>query len=267
LIAAVIFPLVWPLQYKATASIQVRSVKPSFISEGRPRARHEYEMFVNTQFALMRTPIVLDKVLESPEVARLPVVIKQKDKRAWLAQKLRVKRIESSEIVQISVKTNDENASEQIVNAVVDAYFTVIEDADRQIDAFMLSNLQGEKRKLSLVAQQLQDSIRQKTRQAAAQGTVAENEENAERAGNVLDTTFDQAQLERINKTRDRIDDQMFAIKAEQRAPGQIVPLTRAIASIPNRGKQAVVAGMVGFVVFFFLPLIVCSMCCRRNAD
>ena len=55
---------------------------------------------------------------------------------------------------------------------------------------------------------------------------------NAERASNVLDITFDQAQLDRTNQTLAQIDDRILAVRSEQRAPGQIIPLTKAVSSL-----------------------------------
>jgi len=404
LLAAGVLYLASPVQFEAQASLQIRSMKQRFL--GDERQQNRYDEFVNTQLALMRSPIVLDKALDIAEVAKLPTILKQKDKRAWLQKKLRIRPDGRSEIVNVSIATDDESASEKIVNAIVDTYFTVIDDTARQTDNSMLNNLQGEKRQMGLQAQQLQNSIRQKTQQAAAQGAVAGSEgmsiglgqgeslkrdvaleearltsmkatrvatlerinnpaqippvvlaqlapelaqigiekeklqlqreglaqtiqnptgdprvqqidrrikdldersakiasdvdgnrkreildrfrageeiklyvldqdirekeilvdtlkakfsdqlkESAERAGNALDTTFDQTQLDRTNKTIDQIDDRILAIKSEQKAPGQIIPLAKAVASKPNQMKQFMVIG-AGAVVFAFFPL------------
>jgi hypothetical protein len=88
---------------------------------------------------------------------------------------------------------------------------------------------------------------------------------SAERAENVLDVSFELAQLERTHRTLDRIADRILEEVSEQRAPRQIMPLSRATSSMPSRSKCAAIAAGVGFVVFFFLPLIVCAMCCRRK--
>ena len=371
---------------EATATIQIRSVRPSFLAENHEQIN--YDEFVNTQIALLRSPIVLDRVLQTPEVAKLPMVIKQKDRRAWLQKKLRIKRDGNSEIVTVSIVTrSQDNASEKIVNAVMDCYLEFIDESQRHFDVTLRTQLQGERQRLYVQAQQLQNTIRLVTQQAAGQGAaeaietrvseilsqeialtevalltlqaeraavveqmmtpaqvpislllqlvpiVSEREkslqdlnakkktlqnqkevhaqhlvldenqileqidqkikavdeeiqkivavddnavqavkdalrsqaemelyaldqkirtkefvlktlttkyneqqvENAERAMATLDATFDKAQLDRTNRTLAQIDDRILAIRSEQRAPGQITPLSRAVSS-PKRG-------------------------------
>ena len=174
--AAVAILLVCQPQYAATANIQIRPERPQFLffANSPPPRGGDYEKFVNTHIVLMRSPNVIDRALENPDVTRLPIVIRQRDKREWLTQNLRINRVQRSETVRISIKTNSAEASEKIVNAVVDAYFNFI-------------------------------------------GEVAGE------------------------------------------APGQITPLSRAVPSMPNRARPVVFAG-IGFVLFFFLPLIVCGV-------
>jgi len=420
LLAVGIIYLVCPLQYEATAKIQVRSAAPQLLVADTPRlTESEYDGFVNTQIALMRSSGVIDRVLEASEVARLPIVISQRGKREWLTRNLRIEHIKRSEIVSISIKTSSEDASEKIVNAVVDAYFTFIEEVSRATNLDLISNLRIEERRQRQLAQTLQESIREKTRQAAMQNAVtgatgtegiiifAQSEalvreivqaetkltvqraqrraiverlesppimpigmviqshpelkslteqrevlaqqaeyltqtisnpdddprirdrnrqiertderikvivsrtdnnaletvqnhfrfqeeanlfqlnqeirmqeilieeltkkyddqlmKSAERAKNVLDVSFELAQLERTNRTLDKIEDRILAVTTEQRAPPQITQLMRAVPSVPSRTKCATIAAGVGFGVFFFLPLIVCAVCCRRG--
>ena len=371
-------------QYEATAMIQVRSAIPSFLGDARQLNEREYIRFVNTQLALLKSPPVLDRALENADVARLPMVVAQQDRRAWLARELRVEHVDDTEIVRVSIVTNSAEASERINNAVVDAYLTFIDEVARQTNNNLISNLRVEERRQRQIAQTLQESIRRATRAAATQGAAAgvdgmsiglaqgeslerdialadarlttmraqrraivermndpskvpvsvliqmnpemrainaqrealvqqresraeavSNPDNdarlmqvdrqiealdarlaelatgadgrgletmrnffrlqeevnlfkldqeirtheilveelinkhheqllrsVERAENVLDVSFEQAQLARTHRTLDKIEDRIFAIITEQRAPGQIMPLTRAVVSV-----------------------------------
>ena len=151
-----------PLRYESKASIQIRAVQPMLLGISQ-RPQEDYDSFVNTQIAYLRSPAVLDRALEVTEVARLPIVIQQKDKRAWLARNLRIQSEGQSEIVTISIKTNAEEASEKIVNAVVYSYFNFVEEIHRATDTTLLTQLQVEKRRQTQQVQQLQDNIRRKT--------------------------------------------------------------------------------------------------------
>ena len=407
LAAAVLLVICRP-QYEAMAQIQVRAVPPDFLIDSLSPSLLDYEGFVNTQIALLRSPNVIDKTLKAPEVARLPSVIKQRDRRDWLIRKLHIKRILNSEIVQVSIKTNSAEESEKIVNAVVDAYFNFIEEVDQERTRRLLSQLHVEKRRQQALAQGLQAIIRQKTLETASKGVVASTEgmsiglesvmreialaetrlttmqaqrravmermenpsmvpisillqmhpelkrlteqrekllrqrddiaetnkeddlivefdkqierndekirdivtntnvqepfrlqgevnlfqidqeirvqqivveeltkkynemlmKSMEHTENVLDISAELAQLERTNKNQ--IEDRIFAITAERRAPGQIAQLTRAVlpSKEPSWGRAVVIAGG-GFVLFFVLPLLcmllcaLCRHCCR----
>ena len=214
LFAAGLFYLVLPLQYEAQASIQIHSAKPTFL--GKNTLSDEYERFVQTHLAYLRSPMVINKVLEDPDVAKLPIVIKERDKRAWLTQKLCIEPVGKSEVINISIKTDTEDASEKIVNAVVDAYFTFIEEVSRQTDTSMLVQLQIEKRRQQTLATALQESI------------LAQTEKDE-------DASYDREQLARTNKTIEQIDDRILAIQVEARAPGRIIQLSRAVPSAPKR--------------------------------
>ena len=54
---------------------------------------------------------------------------------------------------------------------------------------------------------------------------------SVERSESVLDVMFEQAQLERTNRTLSQIEERILAITTEQRAPAQITPLTRAVVT------------------------------------
>ena len=404
LLAAGILYLAFPVQFGASATIQIRSEKPRFLDEDRTQSR--YSEFVNTQLALMKSALIIDRVLGMPDIAKLPIIQKQRDRRAWIQKNLKVKLDGRSEIVEIAMQTDTDAAAEKIVNAVVDTYLAFIDEASKQTDSTTLTQLQGERQRLYVQAQQLQNTIRAATIQAAGQGGVAGQEgmavglaqgeslkrdltleetkltgmtarrvaafdrmqqpgtipfslliqmdpelaqlnttkqghllqrdslaqtipnpaddprirnidrmikeiddkiagfgtdsggnkkqavldafkaqeelnifmleqdiraqeilvstlrqkyneqlkENAERASNILDSSFDKAQLDRTNRTLAQIDDRILVIRSEQRAPGQITPLSKAVNSTPDHKKQLITIG-AGAFVFAFVPL------------
>ena len=404
LLAGAVFYLAQPIQYEAAAHIQISAMRIHLIDENRPQTR--YEDFVNTQLALFRSPSVIDRALENNTVARLPIVLKQRDQRGWLTKKLQIAPVRRSEIVRISIATDSEDASIMIVNAVVDAYFNYNEDVTRQMNNNLLTGLRTEERKYRTLAQTFQETIRVKTERAAEAGAAAGAEgmvtglvqgeslqrdvaladaqltvlraqsksiqeridqpsrvpvsmliqgnpelrylseqredlvrkkealnltlkqpndlmhvqidreienvdkkikdivagadgtgqqamqdffrsqeeankyqleqqirsqeilveelnrklgeqlsKSANRATDVLDIAFEQAQLTRINNALELIEDRILSITTEQRAPGQITPLSRAVASMPSLLRPLMLVGG-GAVVFAFFPLL-----------
>ena len=173
LLAASVPAYAQPMRYEATTMIQVRSVVPSFIGNDRQLNELEYNRFVNTQIALLKHPSVLDRALEVPGVAPLPLVREQKDKRAWLTKELQVTHAQNSEILYVRITTNSADASEKINNAVVMAYLAFIDEIARRSNNELMNNLRVEERRQRQLANGLQESIRRKTREAVMQGIQA----------------------------------------------------------------------------------------------
>ena len=161
-------------KHAATAALQIRATKPQLLFEGPGYDQHEYNTFVNTQLHYMRSPIVLDRVLEKHEVADLPIVRKQKDKRDWLASALQIERVRDSEIVHVSIDTHSLEESAKIVDAVVESYFQFIDELDREARNTLISSLRVEERRQRQIAQQLQEIIRTKTKDAALQSATTD---------------------------------------------------------------------------------------------
>jgi len=87
-----------------------------------------FDIFVNTQIALMKSPMVLKSVVENPAIARLPSIQRQADPLQWIASKLMIEgalsNTRKSEIYTVSFESIDPREAEMIVNAVVDSYMS-----------------------------------------------------------------------------------------------------------------------------------------------
>ena len=203
--------LALPTQYTATAEIQIRAVRQQFLAAENTQGR--YDDYVNTQLAFLQSPNVIDRALEQPDVARLPIILKQKDKRGWLTRTLSVSPVRRSEIVRISINTDTHDASVKIVNAVIDAYFKFTEEVDRQTSDSLISGLRTEERRQKQIAQNLQDRIRSTTRQAAVQGAAAGTEGMsiglAQGESLVRDVNINEARLTAMRAQRRGIVDRM----------------------------------------------------------
>ena len=242
MLTAIILYVAVPPQYPATAHLQMRATAPTFLFETPPLGK--YDLFVNTQIALLRSPVVLGKALQEPDIMKLPI-LRRRDPRAYLASKLRIKREGHSEIVSVSIKTDSDAASLAIVDAVIDAYLKYVDDSERNAGNRLLMELNAEKRRQYTSAQVLQDNIRSLTKKDAAGSEEVQ-----------LDIAFNQTQLERLNKTIDKIEDRILAVQSESRAPGQIVHLSKATSSAPDTWEKVIAAG-VGFVVVAGASIVV----------
>jgi len=87
---------------------------------------------------------------------------------------------------------------------------------------------------------------------------------SVDRSEGAANVAFSQAQLARVEKTLDQIDDRILATQSEQRAPGRITPLSQAVSSEPNPMKRFMIV-VVGAIVVFFLTLILGGVLCSRG--
>ena len=210
-LTAVVLYATVPPQHRATATLLIRAEKQQFLFEVPQPSL--YSVVVNTQITLLRSPPVIDKALENPVVAKLPIISKQRDKRGWLTKSLRIKREGRSEVVSVSIKTDSIEASEKIVNAVVDAYLRYAEDSDRKAVNNLIQELNAEKRRQQSNAQTLQESIRAGTKQVAGMDGAAGQE------GMIAGF----AQSESLQRHVDLARTQLIALKAKHTAIQELI--------------------------------------------
>jgi len=175
--AAVVFAVVfftYPKKYESKAWIQVLSRKPVYVFEEKEPS--QLQTLVATQFSLIKSPLIVDKVLEAPKVANLNCIKSQIYKQDYLTNRIRFNRAKNSELFSISVRTNDASSSEIIVNAVVDAYLEYIETQSQDWHRIMLQQLTLELNRHQANARFLQDEIRSKMEEAAKKGGTASME-------------------------------------------------------------------------------------------
>ncbi|MCL2743470.1 MAG: hypothetical protein FWE67_06445 [Planctomycetaceae bacterium] len=176
-LAAVAFGTLYflfPIKFEAKAWIQILSRKPHFIfSETEQR---QYKNLVQTQFSIIRSPLIIDRALENPKVANLACVLREKDKPGWLGKSIRLNASNNSELINISIETDDAAASEIIVNGVVDAYLEYIETQSQDWNTKLLTQLTLELSRHQATARFLQDEIRSKMAEAAQKGGSANTE-------------------------------------------------------------------------------------------
>ena len=162
-----------PVQHEAAAHLRIQAFRDPFIVTD-DRRQGKYEDFVNTQLALLKNPDVIDRALEHPDVARLPIILAQgTDRRGWLTRNLSVSNLRNSEIVRVSIATDTPDTSEKIVDAVVNAYFNFIDELARRSNNELINNLRIEDRRYRQLATTFQDNIRRKTREAVMAGVAA----------------------------------------------------------------------------------------------
>ncbi|MCX5770573.1 MAG: polysaccharide biosynthesis tyrosine autokinase [Candidatus Hydrogenedentes bacterium] len=112
-----------PLGYTATAEVRFLASTPRVLESGAPSGSTvPYEKFLNTQVNLITGSAILSRVLEEPEVRRLPFVGAQGDALNFLKGVLKADIQQNSEIVSISCTLPDPAAARLIVDKALAAY-------------------------------------------------------------------------------------------------------------------------------------------------
>ncbi|MDR2641736.1 MAG: hypothetical protein LBC74_02960 [Planctomycetaceae bacterium] len=174
LLSTIAFGVLWfvfPIKYEATAWVQIRTNKPQIFRTSTENI--EYDNFVQTQFALIRSPVIIKEALENPKIAQLACITKEKDRVNWLTKEIHLQRFARSEYFTISVSTEIAEDAANIVNSIVEAYFNNYIISTRKWNNELIQQLTHEiNRQLSTV-DYLQGEIRVKMESAASKDAVS----------------------------------------------------------------------------------------------
>ncbi|MDR0520686.1 MAG: hypothetical protein LBH00_02410 [Planctomycetaceae bacterium] len=160
----------FPLQYEAKTMLRIRFTQQNLIFSSSDGSG--YEDFVGTQIATMRSPFVLAPVLLEPDIKDLPCVKREIDSLSWLTKKLRVSREKRAEFVNVSIETNDADASKTLLTSVVRIYLAQTADISQANSEKILQVLHTEKQKYMTEAQRMQQYIQTESQKAAGAGAV-----------------------------------------------------------------------------------------------
>lgn len=207
-----------PARYETTAWLQVLSHKPYFVYPEAKFDETEYERYLSTQIALLRSPPVLQKALEDPALDSCPVLARQANKIDWLARQLKIERVDRSKILKVSIRTADLRISETIVNTVIDAYLQFSADEQRQWNTMQINQLVLEMNHRRTEAQYLQNDIRVRMKNSLKKG----DDTPGDQAEALADVSFQQTQLERVHTAIDRLSTRIVSLQAERNVPSRI---------------------------------------------
>ncbi|MGA2031454.1 MAG: AAA family ATPase [Thermoguttaceae bacterium] len=129
-----------PARYAATAYLHISPSEPIKVfktadNQADANAPNAFDLYKATQGQLLKNPFVLTAALRKPEVRGLPSIQREEQRRnalTWLGQELIVLFPEKAQIMEVSMIYEDANEAKVIVNAVVQAYWDEVVNADRQ---------------------------------------------------------------------------------------------------------------------------------------
>ncbi|MCC7087142.1 MAG: polysaccharide biosynthesis tyrosine autokinase [Pirellulales bacterium] len=119
--AVIIAWISFELSYRASAWLQIKEQQEYLAF----RSERDGQRFSQTQLELIRGPIVLERLLSTPKISKLPEVNEQTDPLEWLKKRLTVKNVGGSELFEVSFAGPNPENSAMIVNSIVDSYLDV----------------------------------------------------------------------------------------------------------------------------------------------
>jgi len=160
--AAVVWALFKP-QYEAESWIRIREIRPALVF---PLEDSQSKQFVATQQEMLRSPEVLLPVLSRPEIARLPAVVQLqregRDKVAGLSDLLLLSQVGKSEFLRVAFRDSNAEHAAQIVNAVVEEYFKLLNQEDARQVSRVVELLERERDNRKVQVEARREEIRQK---------------------------------------------------------------------------------------------------------
>jgi polysaccharide biosynthesis transport protein len=128
--------------------------------------------FLESQMALMRSPLVIGPVVSKPEIAQLPEIQKQDAPIAWLGTKIKAAS-GGGEFVTISYESQSPVASAMVVNAVVDTYLELHRQDDSEQVQTVIDLLDVEKNRRIGEVNRMRNTVRELAKQAAVKDPFA----------------------------------------------------------------------------------------------
>ena len=130
IIAGLAFYFATPTQYSARALILMAKNAP-FVAFQADIDDRKSDPFIKTQIELIRSPAILNRVLEDAEAAKCAELRESVDPIAHLQARLQISQIGDSDLYEISYASASAQDAASIVNAVASKYLSTQPDAAR----------------------------------------------------------------------------------------------------------------------------------------
>lgn len=141
--------------YSASSWLRIEAANPYVIfPEGSSKG------FVNTQLQLMRSPLVLERVVAEPQIARFKDIQTRDEPVQWIGSNLRIAAQGNSELYIVSFSCADPHQAATITNAVVEAYFKIQNQEDAVRTQRVIELLEDEKARRAEIVARLRENIR-----------------------------------------------------------------------------------------------------------
>jgi len=188
-----------------------------------PEANTDAQTYLRTQVAYLRSPWIIERALNDPEVAKLGYP------DGWILQQLKIDFPDGPQILRLSLELENPEEARLVIAAIINAYFEVVVDQDKKARAKRLERLE----ELSKDAEARLAAIKRNQRS--------------------LNLDEDQDDLNHVAKFAELIASKRDELKVEMDAPARVKLLEPArierIDPTPRKIRFAGLAGLGGLVL------------------
>jgi capsular exopolysaccharide synthesis family protein len=160
-----ILPLLLPAPKHLVHSQLHVSPNPQTVLFANAEYRTDFQASQQTQVALVKSRLVLNKALRDPRVAKLGLIVEQPDPVDWLEKEIKADFTLSPEILRISISGDNPTELTVLVNAITNAYLEEIVNKEHNKRLARLDQLKA-------IHSKIEDGMRNK-REALKQLAVA----------------------------------------------------------------------------------------------
>ncbi len=213
LVGAVVTWFLFPVHYEATAWLFAHAQTPYVVFQA-DEDRGSYESFLASQFAMIRSPLVLQDVASDPRVTTIGSLCRAKDIVGELGPRIQLQRQGKSEYFTISYRDPDPMDALAVVSAVTDAYLKRVKNDEIHRDTDLVQNLMHEKVTFENSVKVQQKIIAELMKQAADRDSVSVEDQTT--------VAFLDAKLRRDNQMLDILSERIIKLQTETHAPARI---------------------------------------------
>ena len=175
LIAAIPMWLLIPAPFAAFSEMRISSVNQNIVATRSPEQLARFDTYKQTQMRLVKSPFVLTAALRNKNVAAARLIADEDHPVDWLELNVLVSS-PASEFIRIALSGEQPRELAAIINAITDAYYEEVIDADRTRRATQLSSLEKAHRDLMDQLKIKQTSLKQMSASIQSGNTSQANE-------------------------------------------------------------------------------------------
>ncbi len=248
-LATVVGLVVWSIdspQYTASAWLRIASTGNYIAFPTSRSSSAGSSSFVATQVELIRSPAVLEAVVNRRDIAQIAEIKDSVDSVRWLRDRVGVKRVGRSELFLVSFRSHSPDLSSRIANAIVAAYMQHIAAYSNSSNAEMIRLLEQQRDlrevKLGLLRRELLElagttSSRVSLKQPLDSGLIALHERLAalEAEREILEAKLTIA-TDKLATATDKLSPEKVANLVEQQQ--EFVQMSRYIESLQQMRQE-----------------------------